>query len=409
MSKNTTGPEDAHTPDPGEKPAAPEHFSEALIDAVLTEPVGTDPIGEDEPTATPTPPLTKPPARGTEAPAEPLEAVISAEPAETVPVVLPAAAFSPIAEGIAAPAEPAAPAAPTTPADSEVPAGHPDAEAAAPAPAAEPVPQRHEGSVPDPAPQPDRGLAGQARSTPIMPPVLESDAVSTAAPDEGPHHLPARAFIHPESVADSRAGLPEYPEAAAAPVAAAPAAPARPVPVYVEAPVAPRAAGNRVAGILISIPSTIVFAALLCGVTYLHGQYFGESREPLEFLGALWFWLAVAMYFLGSVLIAAIVNRAGWWAHVLGGLLIGLFAAIGATGGQLIADAQTIYSDEVLTATLVRLFSVTSLAAFILGREIPIWFGLWGAARGRRMNARNAAAREEYEQLLDNGPQLQGR
>ena len=47
-----------------------------------------------------------------------------------------------------------------------------------------------------------------------------------------------------------------------------------------------------------------------------------------------------------------------------------------------------------------------AIAAFIIGRELTIWFGAWVAARGRRVTELNVEAQREYERTLEAGPQL---
>jgi hypothetical protein len=44
--------------------------------------------------------------------------------------------------------------------------------------------------------------------------------------------------------------------------------------------------------------------------------------------------------------------------------------------------------------------------AFVLGRELTIWFGAWVAARGKRVTELNDEAQREYERTLEAGPRL---
>ena len=50
-----------------------------------------------------------------------------------------------------------------------------------------------------------------------------------------------------------------------------------------------------------------------------------------------------------------------------------------------------------------------AIVAFVLGREMTIWFGAWVASRGRRVTELNEVAQREYERTLEAGPQLQQR
>ena len=47
-----------------------------------------------------------------------------------------------------------------------------------------------------------------------------------------------------------------------------------------------------------------------------------------------------------------------------------------------------------------------AIVAFVLGRELTIWFGGWVAARGKRVSELNREAQREYERTLEAGPRL---
>ena len=53
-----------------------------------------------------------------------------------------------------------------------------------------------------------------------------------------------------------------------------------------------------------------------------------------------------------------------------------------------------------------QLYAPLAIAAFIIGRELTIWFGAWAAARGKRVTELNIEAQREYERTLEAGPQL---
>ncbi|MDF2554827.1 MAG: hypothetical protein K0R60_722, partial [Microbacterium sp.] len=53
-----------------------------------------------------------------------------------------------------------------------------------------------------------------------------------------------------------------------------------------------------------------------------------------------------------------------------------------------------------------QLFSPFAILAFVLGRELTIWFGAWVAKRGKRVTELNNEAQREYERTLEAGPQL---
>lgn len=342
----------------GEEPGAAESAAVATAEPVSAEPVSAEAVS-----------------------AEP----VIAEPVIAEPVIAEPVAAEPIlAEPVSAEPVTAADPAPVVPLVDPAPPVAPEA------------PVRHEGVVPDPAPQPDRSLAGQVRAGTFAAeaPPVDTFAGPAVAPIYAPDAVVAEAPIDPAPVAPVIVPAEPQPVPITAPA------------VYVEAPEKPRVSGNRFAGILIGILATIVFAAAFFGANYGVRALLNEPTEPLPLISAAWFWGATAFFFLGTVLVAAIVNRGPWWTHVLGGIFVGLFAAAGTVGGLLLADAYTIFPEDLGSALLERTFSVPTLLAFILGREVPVWFGLWVAARGRRITARNHAELTEYERLLDAGPQL---
>lgn len=53
-----------------------------------------------------------------------------------------------------------------------------------------------------------------------------------------------------------------------------------------------------------------------------------------------------------------------------------------------------------------QLLAPLAIVAFVLGRELTIWFGGWVAARGKRVSELNREAQREYERTLEAGPRL---
>ncbi|WP_167132474.1 prepilin peptidase [Paramicrobacterium chengjingii] len=174
-------------------------------------------------------------------------------------------------------------------------------------------------------------------------------------------------------------------------------------PQHVEVAEAPKRRGNRRAGIGIGIIQALIFAAALFGVLVLLDLLAGEQIDLLGTLLSPALLISVGMFFLALIIVALLVNRAGWWAWILGGLLIAAFAYAGWIGGLLVQEAMDVPSNRVLEFVWDNLLTWPSVAAFILGREVPIWFGAWTSARGRKVAARNRAARDEYDRQLDEG------
>ena len=174
--------------------------------------------------------------------------------------------------------------------------------------------------------------------------------------------------------------------------------------MFVEQPEQPRKRGARGVGFVVVLLSTIVFGGLfglaLVGADYLFNTAFDAGMLLTVWLSSEWIFPVVA-FFLAYWLLTLIVNRAGWWAHVLGGFIVALItyaAYIFATnfehnGGW--ADLGNFFAftrDGVVPALL----SAGAVFAFVLAREVPIWLGGIVSKRGRKQRERYNAELEEY-------------
>ncbi|RXZ69927.1 hypothetical protein [Agromyces albus] len=201
-------------------------------------------------------------------------------------------------------------------------------------------------------------------------------------------------------------------EPAVAPAASQPAGPQT---IYVQAPTPPKRRGNRGFGVFVALIGAVVFAVLYAGVAYLLVTWYGAGRTDgvgvfTEFLARPVFWVPVAAFFIGFALLAAIVNRGAWWYYAVFGLLVGVLVYFSYIGGSLLTvEAWTLTADEAGRFIAERWLDPFALAAFIIAREIPVWFGGWLAARGRTVTERNRVAREAYDRELAAGPQPQRR
>lgn len=222
-----------------------------------------------------------------------------------------------------------------------------------------------------------------------------------------------------EHRAEAPAAAAVAPTVAAAPVAAASAADVdatRQVgaqPIFVQAPEAPRPRGNRGAAGAIGLLATLAFAVLylaaILGLGLLTGRV--ETADLADAaLAALttWeLWVPTAAFFFGFWFLGAIINRGGWAHWVVWGLLVGvvswggyLLAALFAAPFWMLSARQGL--DLIEQSVLAPL----AIVAFVLGRELTIWFGAWVARRGRRVTEINDEAQREYERTLEAGPQL---
>ncbi|WP_150307847.1 ECF transporter S component [Planctomonas psychrotolerans] len=195
----------------------------------------------------------------------------------------------------------------------------------------------------------------------------------------------------------------------AAPTVVAPAVPvAAPSPQsgpqYVHNSPPPHKKSNRGVGLLIALLSALVFgllfavgAALLASIT---------NPAPFDALLARYvaepvFWIPVLVFFGAFALLVLILNRANWWAFVLGGFPVALIVYAAYIGARLIQQdfVQLTPAEAALVVQRVSTFPDGILAA-VLAREIVIWAGAAISARGRTVKARNAEARAEYDRQL---------
>lgn len=176
--------------------------------------------------------------------------------------------------------------------------------------------------------------------------------------------------------------------------------------LYMQTPMPPEIKGNRGAGVLIALLGTLGFAVVYAGVLSL---WLAPELAPSQFVDGLmgyvlsWgFVAAVAAFLLGLIVLVLIVGRAGWWAYVLGGFLVGVLVWVAATAGYAASADGVRALFERAPVVLADSFglAVPAIAAGLVAREATVWFGAWIGARGRRMKRRNAEALAEYEAAL---------
>lgn len=224
-----------------------------------------------------------------------------------------------------------------------------------------------------------------------------ADAPSTAPSESAGSETVTSETVAPETVAVDPIAAET---AVVEPVTAA--APA-PTVVFVQAPQPPKARGARGVGALVALLGAGLFAAayaVLVLLLALIGSRAGLA-PAVQFLSSVTFWVPVIVFFLSYLLLIVVVNRAGWWAHVLGGFIVAVLVWIGFVGAAIIAaGAFGGPASEVGAVVLQQLTNPLGFAAAIAAREVPIWVGGLVAKRGRTARARNAANREAYEKEL---------
>ena len=247
-----------------------------------------------------------------------------------------------------------------------------------------------------------------------------SDSTASGAHDSsapaGDADAPTTVYAAPAPVTPSEPATEAYVAPAAAAAPAAPAAPAAfpsPQPIFVQAPEPPRPRGNRAAAGLIGLLAALSFAVLYLGAALAIGLIDRSltldtvADTAITALTSWWLWITTAVFFIGFWLLGAIINRGRWAPWGGWGRLIG-FVAYGAhLVGQLFqAPFWQLTRSEGAELVEAQLVAPLAFAAFVIGRELTIWFGAWVAARGRRVSELNLEAQREYERTLEAGPTL---
>lgn len=226
-------------------------------------------------------------------------------------------------------------------------------------------------------------------------------AMYEAHADDAPSEAVAETVVAEPTVAET---------AVAAPAAVAYAAPQ---PIFVQAPESPRPRGNRAAagaiGLLAALSFGVLYLAVWIGIGLISGEVSVGTigSVALVALGTWALWVPVVVFFIAFWLLGAIINRGRWGAWVIFGLFVGVAAYAGHILGALFqAPFWTLTASEGAALVDEQLLSPLAIAAFIIGRELTIWFGTWVAARGARVTELNVEAQREYERTLEAGPQL---
>ena len=226
-------------------------------------------------------------------------------------------------------------------------------------------------------------------------------AMYEAHADDAPSEAVAETVVAEPTVAET---------AVAAPAAVAYAAPQ---PIFVQAPESPRPRGNRAAagaiGLLAALSFGVLYLAVWIGIGLISGEVAVGTigSVALVALGTWALWVPVVVFFLAFWLLGAIINRGRRGAWVIFGLFVGVAAYAGHILGALFqAPFWMLTASEGGALVDEQLLSPLAIAAFIIGRELTIWFGTWVAARGARVTELNVEAQREYERTLEAGPQL---
>ncbi len=168
--------------------------------------------------------------------------------------------------------------------------------------------------------------------------------------------------------------------------------------IYVTTPAAPRKLGNRGLGAVLAIAAAVVFAALLATATAVLGVVNG-APFGFGFLTRPQFYAPALFFVIGFVLVVLVVNRAAWWAHVVGSIFVGLIVYFGTIGlGLLTTGIVQNTPAEAAARFWTGLLNPFVIVAALLAREVALWTGAILSRRGRRLRERNAEAHAAWRQ-----------
>lgn len=176
--------------------------------------------------------------------------------------------------------------------------------------------------------------------------------------------------------------------------------------VLVETPTPPRKKGARGVGFAVVLLSTLIFGALLAAGFLAVGYLFDRDFVLQETLQTLWLrpsWLLpVAVFFVAYWIVTLVVNRAGWWAHVLGAFIVAVLTYAAHVAGAFLETQSSQWDVFALSSLGVDdlpqlLLAPLSVLTFVLAREVPVWFGGIVARRGRKAKEYNRTALADYE------------
>jgi hypothetical protein len=247
---------------------------------------------------------------------------------------------------------------------------------------------------------------------------LEADrrpSAPVAEPGAEPRFDPVAAGAAPEAAA---APIAEPAPEAVAPVAepvAEPEPTPPPVayagPTYLQTPTVPKKRGNRGLGILIAVLAAVVFAAADLAATYgILVIRYGEGRAAdylRSYLGGWDFWVPLAVFTAAFIALVAIVNRARWWAYVLGSVFVAPLVFAAYYGAALLTSQVWNltpaefgeFTRDYFESNIPYLWVATVVSFIAL--ELVIWFGAWIAFHGQVAKRRNVEARAAYEDELE--------
>src|SRR5690606_13965651 len=177
----------------------------------------------------------------------------------------------------------------------------------------------------------------------------------------------------PTPAAEAHSPASDAPAASAYPVSdpVVSSAPASPQTVYVTAPTPPKKRSNRGIGTLFAVLGTIAFGLLHSLITAIAYAAADRAFDIPRFLLSSGFLVPTITFLVVFVLAVLLINRAGWWAWVLGSLIVAAvtyFASIGII--MLLSNAVALTPAEGQEMFLRLAVSAPLVVAVVVAREV---------------------------------------
>lgn len=172
-----------------------------------------------------------------------------------------------------------------------------------------------------------------------------------------------------------------------------------------DAPGAPRApvlGSNRALGAGVALVGAVLFAVLLAsGGSLLIGLARpGESaREWIDgYLANPLLAVPTLIFLSGFLVLTAVANRAGWWAYIVGGLVVAAAVYAGSIAVLLVLQGGLQMSLRgAVDAALQLAVNPALVLGALLARELVLWLGLGISRTGARLVRRHREALDDFE------------
>lgn len=159
---------------------------------------------------------------------------------------------------------------------------------------------------------------------------------------------------------------------------------------------------NRALGAGVALVGAVLFALLLAsGGSLLIGlaRPGDGTRDWIDaYLANPLLAVPTLLFLVAFLVLAVIANRAGWWAYILGGLIVAAVVYSGSIAVLLLLQGGLQMSLRgALDAALQLAVNPALVLGAVLARELVLWLGLGLSRSGARLARRHRDALDEFE------------